>query len=347
MSKYTTEVRYICEKFAGKDTSVDYNKVDEVINASRAYIFDFDYPIFDTLYKPRLECKILKHFYTREIGAETVGLWKLFLNRKMNEIMPYYNQRYNSELITFNPLHNTDISVSRNDTFTGNKTDDNTRKTTNSGRDIDTVVTDRDITDGGRNVDTVVTDRDISVEHRGYDLSEYDDDSGSKIKDHYEDSSGSSDTTTGWHYEADTPQSTIAGVNDSNYATRAVKDTNTNNYNKDNENTRTFDQHNQNKTTYNSDDDTAENSTVTDTLVFGKTTSEDVTATDTKQFGRIIDDKENLLQAILNTDAFIEHRTGKSEGETYSEMLNKFRTTFLNIDMEVIEELNPLFFSLW
>ena len=53
MSKYTTEVRYICEKFAGKDTSVDYNKVDEVINASRAYIFDFDYPIFDVLYKPR------------------------------------------------------------------------------------------------------------------------------------------------------------------------------------------------------------------------------------------------------------------------------------------------------
>lgn len=315
MSKYTTEVRYICEKFAGKDASVDYNKVDEVISASRAYIFDFDYPIFDVLYKPRLECKILKHFYTREIGAETVGLWKLFLNRKMNEIMPYYNQRYNSELITFNPLHNTDISVSRNDTFTGNKTDDNTRKTTNSGRDID----------------TVVTDRDMSVEHRGYDLNEYDDDSGSKVKDHYEDKSGSSDTSTGWHYEADTPQSTIAGVNDSNYATRAVKDTNTNNYNKDNENTRTFDQHNQNKTTYNSDDDTAE----------------DITVTDTKQFGHIIDDKENLLQAILNTDAFIEHRTGKSEGETYSEMLNKFRTTFLNIDMEVIEELNPLFFSLW
>lgn len=325
MSKYTTEVRYICEKFAGKDTSVDYNKVDEVINASRAYIFDFDYPIFDVLYKPRLECKILKHFYTREIGAETVGLWKLFLNRKMNEIMPYYNQRYNSELITFNPLHNTDISVTRNDTFTGNKTDDNTRKTTNSGRDIDTVVTGRDIVEGGRNVDTVVTDRDVSVQHRGND------------KEAYKDKSGSNDSITNWHYEADTPQSTIAGVNDSNYATRASKDTGTNNYNKDNETTKT----------YNSDETTADDSTVTDTLVFGKTTSEDATVTDTKQFGHIIDDKENLLQAILNTDAFIEHRSGKSEGETYSEMLNKFRTTFLNIDMEVIEELNPLFFSLW
>lgn len=315
MSKYTTEVRFICEKYAGKDLSVDYSKVDSVINAARPYIFDFEYPIFSVDYKPGLEAKILKHFYTREICAETVGLWKLFLNRKMNEIMPYYNQRYESTLITFNPLHNTDISVTRDNTFTGNKTDDNTRKTTNSGRDID----------------TTVTDRDMSLERRGYDLTEYDDDSDSKVKDHYEDKSGSSDTSTGWHYEADTPQSTIAGINDSNYATRASKDTNTNNYNKDNESTRTFDQHNQTKLSYNSDEDTAE----------------DITVTDTKQFGHIIDDKENLLQAILNTDAFIEHRAGKSEGETYSEMLNKFRTTFLNIDMEVINELEPCFFSLW
>ena len=43
MSKYTTEVRYICEKYAGKDVSVDYNKVDEVIDAARPFIFDFNY----------------------------------------------------------------------------------------------------------------------------------------------------------------------------------------------------------------------------------------------------------------------------------------------------------------
>ena len=34
------------------------------------------------------------HYYTREIGLETVGLWKLKLNTKMNEIMPYFNQMY-------------------------------------------------------------------------------------------------------------------------------------------------------------------------------------------------------------------------------------------------------------
>ena len=97
MSKYTTELRFICEKYAGKDSSVNYNQVDQVIDLARPYIFDFNYPIFSADYKAPLENKIIKHFYTREICAETVGLWKLYLNRKMNENMPYYNQRIKSD----------------------------------------------------------------------------------------------------------------------------------------------------------------------------------------------------------------------------------------------------------
>ena len=315
MSKYTTEVRFICEKYAGKDVSVDYSKVDNVISAARPYIFDFDYPIFSAAYKPGLESKILKHFYTREICAETVGLWKLFLNRKMNEIMPYYNQLYNSELITFDPLQNTNITVTRDDEFKGNQTDANTRKTTNSGRDIDTTTVDRDET----------------IQKRGYDNVAFDDRDEASEKITYKDKSGSNDSSTAWHYEADTPQSTIAGVDDTNYATRASKDTATNNYHKDNETKTALDRHNDTRTTYNNDE----------------TIAEDTTTVDTLQYGKITDDLENLLKSIINQDAFVEHRAGKSEGETYSEMLNKFRTTFLNIDMQIISDLEPCFFSLW
>lgn len=112
MSKYTTEVRFICENFAGLDESAGYDAVDRVIDSARDKIFDFDYPIFDSAYKPLLEKKILKHYYTREIGAETVGLWKLWLNQKMNEIMPYYNKLYESELIEFNPMYDVDLNTS-------------------------------------------------------------------------------------------------------------------------------------------------------------------------------------------------------------------------------------------
>lgn len=113
MSKYTTEVRYICETYAGLEESVGFADVGKVITDSRAKIFDFEYPIFDENYRAALESKILLHYYTQEIGMETVGLWKLRLQAKMNEIMPYYNQLYKSELLTFNPLVDVDLKTQR------------------------------------------------------------------------------------------------------------------------------------------------------------------------------------------------------------------------------------------
>lgn len=120
MSKYTTEVRYICESFADLSESGTYTTVDEVINKSMSRIFDFEYPIFDGNYKTVLQKKILKHYYTREIGAETVGLWKLWLNTRLNEIMPYYNKLYESALLKFDPL--TDVDVTRTHTGSGTNT---------------------------------------------------------------------------------------------------------------------------------------------------------------------------------------------------------------------------------
>ena len=111
MSKYTTEVRFICEHLSGLSESKGYNNVAEIIANARLEIFDFDYPIFDDSYKEVLETKILKHYYTREIGMETYGLWKLKLDMKMNEIMPYYNQMYESALLKFDPFKDVDKTV--------------------------------------------------------------------------------------------------------------------------------------------------------------------------------------------------------------------------------------------
>ena len=44
---------------------------------------------------------------------------------------------------------------------------------------------------------------------------------------------------------------------------------------------------------------------------------------------------------------YISHVIGKSEGETYSEMLMKFRETFLNIDMMIIDELKTCFMMVY
>lgn len=135
MSKYTTELRYICETAAGLDESVGFDNVKSVLEQAAPVIFDFDFPIFDEAYRLPLEIKILRHYYTREIAAETVGLWKLWLEDKMNIIMPYYNQLYRSELLEFNPLYDVDV------------TRDHTKDVAGEGENAETTTSERDRTD--------------------------------------------------------------------------------------------------------------------------------------------------------------------------------------------------------
>lgn len=84
MARYTVQLRTIVE--SGFDLGLQ------------------NYPIFDDSYRKGLNDKIIEHYYFQEIGQETAGLFKRFLNRKMNEIMPYYNQLYRTTLIEFDPL---------------------------------------------------------------------------------------------------------------------------------------------------------------------------------------------------------------------------------------------------
>lgn len=104
MSKYTTQVRFICEHAAGLEESVGFNDANTVIKKSAPIIFNFDFPIFDENYRAALEEHILRHYYIYEIGFETVGLWQMRLQSKLCDIMPYYNKLYESELIKINPL---------------------------------------------------------------------------------------------------------------------------------------------------------------------------------------------------------------------------------------------------
>ena len=52
------------------------------------------YPIFDENYRQTLNQNILYHYYENEIGFETAPLFRFYLNQKLNEIMPYYNELY-------------------------------------------------------------------------------------------------------------------------------------------------------------------------------------------------------------------------------------------------------------
>lgn len=134
MSKYTTEVRFICEEKAGLKESVGYYKIEDVLEKSWKSIFYLNFPMFDEAYRKTLCVNILRHFYSREICAETAGLWILWLNERMNRIMPYYNQLYKSELLEFNPLYDVDLTTTSTNTHSGSENENNTdeRKSKNT-----------------------------------------------------------------------------------------------------------------------------------------------------------------------------------------------------------------------
>lgn len=140
MSKYTTEVRFICEQKAGLEGSVGASDVDEVLSKSWNKVVTSNFAIFDEGYREKLVSKVLKHYYLREIGAETAGVWMLWMNTKFEEIMPYYNQLYESAKLKFEPFYDVDYTRSsqRDVTETEHGSYENKGQTQSEGSSTDT-----------------------------------------------------------------------------------------------------------------------------------------------------------------------------------------------------------------
>lgn len=109
MSKYTTEVRWFCEsKYNGENVE----DIDAVIHATYPYILKPKLlnEIFDATYYPIIAEKIIRHYYFREIGAETIGLWIYWMNTRFSELLPYYNKLWESALLEFDPFKDVDYT---------------------------------------------------------------------------------------------------------------------------------------------------------------------------------------------------------------------------------------------
>ena len=205
MSKYTTEVRYICEMNSGFPVEeMSSHTPDQIIAASRSKIFDFSYPIYESGHKPELETKILKHYYTREIGAETVGLWKLWLNERLNLIMPKYNKLYKMEAETIGKeLQNIDVE------FHSLREDDFTKLIDETRTDNLTHTSENTRTDNLADSSSFTRTDNLTDEIES-------------------DTSGSSNRLTTDKF-SDTPQGTVTNVNNDTYLTeyRSVSETET------------------------------------------------------------------------------------------------------------------------
>lgn len=63
-----------------------------------------EYPIYDESKRRQLNDKFIRHYWMREIGCETVGHFCLWCSNTFNEIMPYYNKMYETELLNVEHL---------------------------------------------------------------------------------------------------------------------------------------------------------------------------------------------------------------------------------------------------
>lgn len=193
MSIYTMELRVAMEALTGATEKEEYSGVDELISNARPLIFDFDYPIFDTSYKSVLESKILKYYYFHEICDVPLARWKLMLDNKMNEIMPYYNQLYSSEKLTITPL----INESRERSYTKDTSSTSEGKSTMQSSDTSTGHTETDETSSGT-----------------HNMTENTQGSGTRTG---ETTSNREETRNGQALTSDTPQGTITDVDDNGY----------------------------------------------------------------------------------------------------------------------------------
>jgi len=135
MSKYTTELRYILTSYLNNNNISYDNSYTDIINKSKIYLFNFDYPINQD-YKNNFETAFCKHYYMREIGFETLEQFKLQLDESLNLLINKYNKLWDSENLIVDPLKQfiKDHTYSKNNEGTAltNNTIKNTGSVTNT-----------------------------------------------------------------------------------------------------------------------------------------------------------------------------------------------------------------------
>lgn len=102
MSSYTLELRHIHQTY-------------------KVFNFDYDFYTDSDIIKSKFEQKFIDEYYFHEIGQETVARFQHRLRTRLNKIMPYYKQLYDTEIAAkdINFLLNKDLTETFERVVTG------------------------------------------------------------------------------------------------------------------------------------------------------------------------------------------------------------------------------------
>lgn len=299
------------------------------------------YPIFSESHRQELNDKIVNHFRYREIGYETITQFIFALNRKMFEIMPFYNQLYESEELEISAL--TNYSYDEISKKTGNdlleKTGTDTNKQTGDSTRTDTGTQTNEQTGADKQTFEDVKNKTTYGSNENENTT-----TTSDVKHGQTTTTDGTDTSKRVH--SDTPQGMLSAnfPESANYASDADVTKNTN------------------ASTVSQGGTDSTSGTVKGTK--GKSGSDEsvqtgdiVTTHDTQ--GKLTNDLASKNE--FNTDSSTTYGSNAKQnydnqlstnkkgyqGISPSELLQKYRETFLNIDMLVIEDLEELFISIF
>ena len=108
MSVYTMELRHVINNalwWEGIDASGWPEDTEQYWPLAYKYIGLADYPIFDEDYRQTLNNDIIRYYYVREIGSETLERFAFRVRAHMIRMMPYYNDLYRAKISAFAQDH--------------------------------------------------------------------------------------------------------------------------------------------------------------------------------------------------------------------------------------------------
>lgn len=97
-------------------------------------LFDFEYQFDDVKFKEQIEQSVIDYYYSYEIGTETPAEFKRRFQARWLSFIDYYNQLYNTTLLTYNPLINYKLVEALDQLATSNTLQDSTTNTTATGQ---------------------------------------------------------------------------------------------------------------------------------------------------------------------------------------------------------------------
>lgn len=372
MSKYTTQLRFPIEQ---KLSNLGYNQKESNWKYTYEMLGLKDYPIFNEAYRETLNNKIIRSYYFREIGFETLGQFSWQMRRTMFEIMPYYNQLYESQDLVTDPMYSTNMDYSetwtRDEKITDTTNTDETRK--EERNETQSKTTDEEqVTTGLKDTtseNTVGTGNTRTVSETTSNKKVEDEDTSNVRTDNLTSTSHTTlkettvTTDDARNIFEDTPMNALdsGAVENYNYATNITYDHDDNNSyhdsTTDNKTTNTgtvTDKGTDDKTTT---DSGSRNETIKDS---GNTSgasqgTEKTNGTMSDRINERMDDSIDISitdntdtnkKEIGDYDGTKKHNQ-KGYDKSQSELLLTYRETFINIDLEIIERLNILFMGVW